>query len=225
LQTTARKRNGDFVLSGLKCNVPFAAEADWMLVYAALEGRTEGFLVKKGTAGMRVGERERNMGLHALPLYEVELRDCAVPAAQRLGGEQGADVSGVIDASRVAWAALAVGLARAAYEYALDYAKTRQAFGEAIAQRQSIAFMLAEMATEVEAARLLAWEAAWLIDQGRDASRAAYLARNLADDMALMVADRAVQVLGGHGYIRDFPVELWLRNARGFAVLEGLAVV
>lgn len=225
LQTTAGRRNGDFVLSGLKCNVPFAAEADWMLVYAALEGRTEGFLVKKGTAGLRVGERERNMGLHALPLYEVELRDCAVPAAQRLGGEEGADVSAVIDASRVAWAALAVGLARAACEYALDYAKTRQAFGEAIAQRQSIAFMLAEMATEVEAARLLAWEAAWLIDQGRDASRAAYLARNLADDMALMVADRAVQVLGGHGYIRDFPVELWLRNARGFAVLEGLAVV
>jgi alkylation response protein AidB-like acyl-CoA dehydrogenase len=118
-----------------------------------------------------------------------------------------------------------VGLGRAAYEYALDYAKKRQAFGEAIAQRQSIAFMLAEMATEVEAARLLVWEAAWLLDQGKEAAREAYLARNLADDMALMVADRAVQVLGGHGYIRDYPVELWLRNARGFAALEGLAIV
>jgi alkylation response protein AidB-like acyl-CoA dehydrogenase len=85
--------------------------------------------------------------------------------------------------------------------------------------------MLAEMATEVEAARLLVWEAAWMLDEGKDASRAAYLARCLADDMALMVADRAVQVLGGHGYIRDYPVELWLRNARGFAVLDGLAVV
>jgi alkylation response protein AidB-like acyl-CoA dehydrogenase len=155
----------------------------------------------------------------------VELKDCLVPAAQRLGGPQGADVSPVFDAARVAWAGLAVGVGRAAYEYALEYAKARKAFGEAIAQRQSIAFMLAEMATEVEAARLLAWEAAWLLDQGRDASRAAYLARNLADDMALMVADRAVQVLGGHGYIRDYPVELWLRNARGFAVLDGLAVV
>lgn len=225
LQTAARRRNGQYVLSGRKCNVPFAAEAEWMLVYAALEGRTQAFLVKSGTPGLVVGERERNMGLHALPLYEVELKDCAIPAAQRLGGEQGAELSGVMDASRIAWAALAVGLGRAAYEYALDYAKTRQAFGEAIAQRQSIAFMLAEMATEVEAARMLVWEAAWLMDEGRDASKAACLARVLADDMALMVADRAVQVLGGHGYIRDYPVELWLRNARGFAVLEGLAVV
>ena len=125
----------------------------------------------------------------------------------------------------MAWAALAVGVARAAYEYALDYAKERKAFGEAIAQRQSIAFMLAEMAIEIEAARLLVWEAAWMLDQGKDASREAYLAADLADDMALMVTDRAVQVLGGHGYIRDYPVELWLRNARGFAVLEGLAIV
>jgi alkylation response protein AidB-like acyl-CoA dehydrogenase len=131
----------------------------------------------------------------------------------------------LLDASRVAWAAMAVGVGRAACEYALEYAKSRQAFGEAIAQRQSIAFMLAEMATEVEAARLLVWEAAWLLDEGRDASRAAYLARTLADDMALMVADRAVQILGGHGYIRDYPVELWLRNARAFAVMEGLAMV
>ena len=225
LHTQAVRRGGEYVLSGRKCNVPCAAEAEWMLVYAALEGRTQAFLVRQGTRGLLVGERERNMGLHALPLYEVELRECALPSSQRLGGEQGADLSVLIDASRVAWAALAVGLGRAAYEYALDYAKTRKAFGEAIAQRQSIAFMLAEMATEVEAARLLAWEAAWLLDQGKDASRAAYFARNLADDMALMVADRAVQILGGHGYIRDYPVELWLRNARGFAVLDGLAVV
>jgi acyl-CoA dehydrogenase len=225
LQTGAVRRGGEYVLSGRKCNVPFAAEAEWMLVYAALEGRTQAFLVRQGTRGLIVGERERNMGLHALPLYEVELRDCAVPLDQRLGGEEGADLSALFDAARVAWAALAVGLGRAAYEYALEYAKTRKAFGEAVAQRQSIAFMLAEMATEVEAARLLVWEAAWLLDEGKDAARAAYLARNLADDMALMVADRAVQILGGHGYIRDYPVELWLRNARGFAVLDGLALV
>jgi alkylation response protein AidB-like acyl-CoA dehydrogenase len=225
LQTRAVRRNGEYVLTGRKCNVPCAAEAEWMLVYAALEGRPQAFLVRQGTRGLVVGERERNMGLHALPLHEVDLRDCAVPAAQRLGGEEGADVSLLFDAARVAWAALAVGVGRAACEYAIDYAKNRQAFGEAVAQRQSIAFMLAEMATEVEAARLMVWEAAWLLDQGKDASRAAYLARNLADDMALMVADRAVQALGGHGYIRDYPVELWLRNARGFAVLDGLAVV
>jgi acyl-CoA dehydrogenase len=225
LQTRAERRGGEYVLTGKKCNVPFAAEAEWMLVYAALEGRPQAFLVRQGAKGLVVGERERNMGLHALPLYEVDLRECAVPLAQRLGGEAGADVSLLFDSARVAWAALAVGVGRAAYEYALDYAKSRKAFGEAIAQRQSIAFMLAEMATEVEAARLLVWEAAWMLDEGKDASRAAYLARCLADDMALMVADRAVQVLGGHGYIRDYPVELWLRNARGFAVLDGLAVV
>jgi alkylation response protein AidB-like acyl-CoA dehydrogenase len=225
LETRAVRRGGEYVLTGTKCNVPYAAESEWMLVYAALDGATQAFLVGRGAPGLAVGERERNMGLGALPLYGVELRDCAVPAAQRLGGADGADVSGLLDASRVAWAALAVGLGRAAYEYALDYAKKRQAFGEAIGQRQSIAFMLAEMATEVEAARLLVWEAAWRLDTGQDTGREAYLARNLADDMALMVADRAVQILGGHGYIRDYPVELWLRNARGFAVLEGLAIV
>jgi acyl-CoA dehydrogenase len=225
LQTRAVRRDGQYVLSGVKCNVPYAAEAPWMLVYAALDGRTQAFLVEKGAPGLVVGDRESNMGLNALPLHAVELRECAVPAAQRLGGEDGADVSALLDASRVAWAALALGVGRAAYEYALEYAKSRKAFGEAIAQRQAIAFMLAEMATELECARLLVWEAAWLVDQGKEASREAYLARNLADDMALMVADRAVQILGGHGYIRDYPVELWLRNARAFAVMEGLAIV
>ena len=225
LETRAVRRDGKYALSGVKSNVPYAAESDWMLVYAALDGRTQAFLVQKGTAGLVVCDRERNMGLNALPLYAVELRDCLVPATQRLGGEDGADVSVLLDASRVAWAALAIGLGRAAYEYALDYAKNRKAFGEAIARRQAIAFMLAEMATELEGARLLVWEAAWLLDQGREAGREAYLARNLADDMALMVADRAVQILGGHGYICDYPVELWLRNARAFGVLEGLAIV
>jgi acyl-CoA dehydrogenase len=225
LETRAVRRNGDYVLAGSKCNVPYAAESRWLLVYASLEGRTQAFLVEQGSPGLVIGERERTMGVKALPLYAVELRDCVVPASQRLGGEDGADVSALIDASRVAWAALAVGVGRAAYEYALDYARNRKAFGEAIAQRQAIAFMLAEMATEIEAARLLVWEAAWLLDQGREASREAYLARNLADDMALMVADRAVQVLGGHGYIRDYPVEQWLRDARAFTVMEGLAIV
>jgi alkylation response protein AidB-like acyl-CoA dehydrogenase len=225
LETRAARKNGHYVLSGAKCNVPFAAESDWMLVYAALEGKPQGFLVERGAPGLVIGERETNMGVKALPLYSVELRDCTVPAARRLGGDAGADVSALFDASRVAWAALALGVGRAAYEYALEYAKNRKAFGEAIAQRQAIAFMLAEMATELECARLLVWEAAWLIDQGKPVSREAYLACNLADDMALMVADRALQILGGHGYIRDYPVELWLRNARAFAVLEGLAIV
>jgi acyl-CoA dehydrogenase len=225
LETRAVRRDGHYVLTGSKCNVPYAAESRWLIVYASLDGETRAFLVKQGAQGLVIGERERNMGIKAFPLYAVELRDCMVPANQRLGGEDRADVSALLDASRVAWAALAVGVGRATYEYALDYARNRKAFGEAIAQRQAIAFMLAEMATEIEAARLLVWEAAWLLDEGREASREAYLARNLADDMALTVADRAVQILGGHGYIRDHLVELWLRDARAFAVLDGLAIV
>jgi alkylation response protein AidB-like acyl-CoA dehydrogenase len=226
LQTTAtRDAAGGFSLSGLKCNVPFAAEAEQLLVYAALDGRTEAFLVPRGAAGLEVRRREENMGLRALPLYSVRLEGCAIPVEARLGGEQGCEFPRLLAAARVALAAMAVGVAVAAHDYALQYAKSRKAFGEAIAQRQSIAFMLAEMATELEGARMMVWEAAWLLDRGADAGRAAYLAKNFADDMVLMVADRAVQILGGHGYIRDYPVELWLRNARGFAVLDGLAMV
>jgi alkylation response protein AidB-like acyl-CoA dehydrogenase len=126
--------------------------------------------------------------------------------------------------SRVALASMAVGVARAAFEYARDYAKERRAFGQAIAQKQAIAFMLAEMAIEIDATRLLTWEAAWKSDRGEDAPREACLAKHYAANMALKVTDNAVQVLGGHGYIRDHLVELWLRNGRGFAVFEGMAM-
>ena len=223
LRARAVRSNGAYRLQGSKCNVPFAAEAEWMVVYASEEGATSAFLVRRGTEGLQVGEREQNMGLRALPLYKVELRDCFVPSALRLDG--GGGVERILSSSRVALAALAVGQARAAYDYALEYAKSRVAFGEAIAQRQAIAFMLAEMATEIEAARLLVWEAAWTLDEGGDALREAILAKTFADDMALGVTDRAVQILGGHGYIRDHPVEMWLRNGRAFAVMEGIAIV
>jgi alkylation response protein AidB-like acyl-CoA dehydrogenase len=126
----------------------------------------------------------------------------------------------------VANAALAVGVSRAAFEYSRDYAKDREVFGVKVAQKQAIAFMLAEMATEIEAIRLLTWEAAWMIDQGKEeAARHAYLADYGAADMVMMVTDRAVQILGGHGYIREHPVEMWMRNGRGFASLSGMAIV
>jgi alkylation response protein AidB-like acyl-CoA dehydrogenase len=121
---------------------------------------------------------------------------------------------------------LAVGLSRAAYEYSRDYAKDREAFGVKIAQKQSIAFMLAEMATEIEAIRLLTWEAAWMLDNHKpEAEKYAYLAATGAGDMAMMVTDRAVQILGGHGYIREHPVEMWMRNGRGIATISGMAMV
>ena len=225
LRTVAAREGQSYRISGAKCWVPFAAEAETILVYATLDGRSEAFLVPSGAAGLRIVERDATMGLKALPLYTVELTSCEVPLDARLGGEAGCEAGALVAASRTALASLAVGVARAAYEYALDYAKKRQAFGEPIARRQSIAFMLAEMATELEAARLMVWEAAWLLDSGGDARRAAALAKGFADDMVLMVADRAVQILGGHGYIRDYPVEMWLRNARAFALLEGTAIV
>lgn len=225
LKTTAKKKDGAYVLSGTKCNVPFAAESEWMLVYASLEGQCQGFLVAKGTSGVAVKERERNMGMNAFPMYSVELQDCAIPASRRLGGEAGCDFQRVLNSCRTGLASMAVGVTRAAHEFALDYAKHRKAFGEAIAQRQSIAFTLAEIITDIDAARLLVWEAAWNLDHHKDATREACLAMNFAGDVALHAADRAVQILGGYGYVRDYPVELWLRNARGFGVMEGIAIV
>lgn len=225
METTARRDGGDYVLNGLKCYVPLAHGADFILVYANEEGSPQGFLVHRDTVGLEVVEREKNMGIKALATYEVALRDCRVPAANRLGGEAGCDFARILNLSRVALAALAVGVGRAAFEYARDYARERQAFGEPIASRQAIAFMLAEMAIEVDATRLMTWEAAWKLDRGGDATREAALLKGYADDMVLTVTDRAVQTLGGHGYIREHPVEMWLRNGRGFASFDALAIV
>jgi len=224
-KTIATRKNGAYVLSGTKSNVPFAAESEWMLIYADLGGNCQGFLVTKGTPGLEIKDLEQNMGMRAFPLYSVELHECEIPASQRLGGEAGCDFSLLLNSSRIALSSMALGVARAAYEYALEYAKQRKAFGEAIAQRQSIAFMLAEMITEIEAARMLVWEAAWRVDHGKESTREAAMAMNFTGDTALMVADRAVQILGGYGFIRDHPVELWLRNARGFGVMEGITIV
>jgi alkylation response protein AidB-like acyl-CoA dehydrogenase len=222
LKTIAIADGDDFILNGLKTCVPYAAEAESLVVYAALSGVTKGFIVHKNSAGLTVSERNKLMSLNALPLYNTTLKDVRVTRASLLDG----DFAPVLASMRVTNAALAVGVARAALEYARDYAKERDAFGVKIAQKQAIAFMLAEMATEIEAIRLLTWQAAWKIDVGAsDAETDAYLAATGAADMVMMVTDRAVQVLGGHGYIRDHPVEMWMRNGRGFATFTGLAIV
>lgn len=220
MQTTAVRANGDIVLNGAKCFVPLAAESEQILVYARGEQGVTAVLVPRDAAGLSIGEREQNMGLKGLPTYELRLENCRVPAARQLAG----DVTPLLNRQRIASAGLAVGVARAAFEYARDYAKERKAFGVFIAQKQAIAFMLAEMAIEIDATRLLTWEAAWKLDRGEDATREACLARRYAATMALKVTDNAVQVLGGHGYIRDHLVELFLRNARAFAVVDGLAI-
>jgi acyl-CoA dehydrogenase len=226
LRTSAVQDGEDYILNGEKSYVPFAAEASSMIVYANLEGKTQGFIVPGGGEGLEIGEREKLMGIRAYPLYKVNLKNLRIPAANRLGGAQGHDFAPILDASRVAMAALATGMSRAAFEYARDYAKERDVFGVKVAQKQAIAFMMAEMATEIEAIRLLNWEAAWMLDnEKKEASKHAYLALSGAIDMAMMVTDRAVQILGGHGYIREHPVELWMRNGRGIAMLTGLAIV
>jgi acyl-CoA dehydrogenase len=222
LKTTAKAEGEDYILDGVKTYVPYAAEAQSLVVYASLDGVTQGFIVPKNADGLSASERVKLMSLNALPLYKVTLKGVRVPQSNLLAG----DFAPLLAAMRVTSAALALGVARAAFEYSRDYAKEREAFGVKIAQKQAIAFMLAEMATEIEAVRLLTWEAAWKLDASKeDASTAAYLAATGAADMVMMVTDRAVQVLGGHGYIRDHPVEMWMRNGRGFATFTGLAIV
>ena len=225
MQTTAKKDGNVYRLNGEKACVPFAGKAESMLVYAALDGQTQAFIVPTDVEGLIVGEREKLMGISALPMYRVKFEDLEIPIESRLGGEDEYDFSPILASAQVAIAGLAVGVSKAALDYALPYAKEREVWGVPIAQKQSIAFMLAEMATEIEAIRLLVWEAAWMLDAGKDVTKQAYLALTGASDMAIMVTDQAVQVLGGHGYIREHPVELWMRNGRGIPTFTGLAMV
>ena len=223
LTTRAEPEGDHWVLTGTKCLVPLADRADAILVYAATKEGLGAFIVEPGISGLAIGAVEKNMGIRALGTFTLELDRVRVARENRLGAE-GASLQPLVDAARVATAALAVGVARAAFDYAVTYAKDRRAFGQAIAQKQAIAFKLADMAIEIDAVRLLTWEAAWRIDQGLPATRESALARQYAADRALKITDDAVQVLGGHGYIRDHPVELWLRNAPGFATMDGLAI-
>ncbi|MGH8275176.1 MAG: acyl-CoA dehydrogenase family protein, partial [Steroidobacteraceae bacterium] len=230
LETTARRDGASFILNGRKCCVPLTDQAGLMLVYAASNREigyagVDAFIVPRDAAGLAVSAREKNMGLKGLATFELSLADCRVGSEARLGGDGGINFVRILSESRVAMAALAVGVARAAYDYARAYAKERKAFGVPIASKQAIAFMLAEMAIEIDAMRLLVWEAASRLDKGDDALKESSQARNYAAQWCLTIADNALQVLGGHGYIREHPVELWLRNARAFGVLEGLAIV
>ena len=227
LRSTAKLQGDAYILDGEKAFVPFAKEAESMLVYANLDGGTQGFIVDRHTSGLIISEeREKLMSLNALPMYRVKLENVKIPLSSRLGGASGHNVEPILASMRIATAAAAVGVANAAFEYSKNYAREREVFGVKVAQKQAIAFMLAEMRTEIEAIRLLTWEAAWKLDNNKeDAYMDAYLACTGAADMAMMVTDRAVQILGGHGYIREHPVEMWMRNGRGFSTFTGLAIV
>ncbi len=213
-----------YELHGDKCLVPWLEGDEVVLVSASCAGRAELFAVSRTAPGLRA-TRERNLGLQALPTVELELRGVRVPASARLGGDAGSDLAALLTRGRVAQSALGVGVARAAFELARDYAKQRETFGAPIATRQSIAFKLADMAIEIDGARLLTWEAAWRLDQGMPALREATLAMQQVRRIALEVCDGAVQIFGGYGYTREYLPELLLRNARGLAVCEALALV
>lgn len=229
LRTTVEEKNGALVLNGTKCMVPLADQAEHVLVYAAANGSSgpaamQAVIVDKGTPGLTVEKREKYAGLRPLPMFTATFQNCEVPKSRRVGGDKGIDYMRLLNLSRVNLCAMAVGVSRASYEYALEYAKEREAFGEPIASRQAIAFMLAESAIEIAAMRMLAWRAAWRLDRGEDATRDTTLAKMYCAEQAMKVVDYGVQILGGHGYIREHPVEMWFRNGRSFAAIEGVAI-
>ena len=224
-QTRAEAKARGYRLSGTKCLVPMGDRASHFLVSAAGERGTELFVVPRDAAGLTIQQPEKNLGLRALPTATLRLDGVEVAAADRLGGAAGSDPQRAIDRARVALAALMTGLSRAVLDYAVPYAKERVSFGKPIAQKQAIAFRLAEMHIEIESMRWLCWKAASRLEQGQVATRDAHLARDYAARQAMWIADHGVQVLGGHGFIREHPVEMWYRNARTLGVLEGAVSV
>ncbi len=225
LETKAEKKGGSYVINGKKCFVPLAKDSAHMLVAAGVDGKGELFIVSKDNPGVKIGERENNLGLYALETYPVTFENCEVSESDRLGGFQGCDYAKFLQKSRIALSAIGTGVSRASFEYARDYSRERVQFGEIIASRQSIAFMIAEMSYEVDGMRLLTWKAASALEAGKDAKRESYLAKIFAGDATMKITDYGVQILGGHGFVRDHPVERYYRNGRGIAILEGMATV
>jgi acyl-CoA dehydrogenase len=229
LRSVAKKQGAGYVLNGKKCLVANGSTAETFLVYAREGGEgwdgVAAFFVPRDAKGLVVGEKEKNMGVHALDSVSLTLTDVQLPPEARLGGEGPIDFERVMSQTRIALSALALGVARRAYDHSVEYAQERKTWGQPIATRQSVAFAVADMRIELDAARLLVWEAAWRIDRGEKATKESYLAKMISDEMVLKVTDEAVMIMGGHGFIRENPVERWLRNARGFATFEGLALV
>jgi alkylation response protein AidB-like acyl-CoA dehydrogenase len=223
-KTQAKRDGADYVLDGAKCQTPWLEGAGPVLVTAAEGDELHGFLVPRDAPGLNASP-ESNLGARALPTVELTLEGVHIPASARLGGENAQSLRPLINRGRVGLAATAVGVARAALEVSLEYAKERETFGAPIATRQAIAFKLADMAIEVDGARLLTWEAAWRLDAGLDATREAALAISQIRRVVRDVSDGAVQVFGGYGYIRDYFPEMYLRNAFGFASFEGLTLL
>ncbi len=228
LQCRAERRGEIYKLNGTKMWVTNAGEAELYLVMArsqdgAGSAGITSFVIEKGTPGFSFGKTERKMGLHSSPTRELIFEDCEVPVAQRIGEEgQGFKIAlSSLDGGRINIGAVAIGVAQAAFETARGYAQERQQFGRPIGAFQGIQFMLADMAMKIEAARLLVYEAAYKLDEGQNASMYSAMAKCFATDTAMEVTTNAVQVLGGAGYVRDYPVERYMRDVKVAQIFEG----
>lgn len=221
-QCTATANSEGYSLSGIKSMVPLGAAAQLVLVIAQLaDGNPAAFIVEGTPQGM-TRTAESNMGLIGADMATLTFDNVQLTAEAQLG-EGAFDLQRFIDFSRIGICALAVGTCQAVLDYVTPYCNERIAFGEPISNRQSVAFMIADMAIELEALRLMTWRAAALAERGEDFHEAAYLAKVFCDKHAMKIGTDGVQLLGGHGFCREHPVELWYRNLRAVATLEGLA--
>ena len=232
IRTTAVRDGDHYVLNGQKRFITHGGIADLYAVFATVdpsrghEGLTA-FIVEADAPGLSAGKKEKKMGMRACHTGDVIMEDVRVPVENRLG-EEGAGfyiAMKSFEHTRPVVAACAVGVARAAYEYAFQYAQERVQFGKPIMAKQAIRFMLADMATEIDAARLLTWRAAWRADQGLPCNVQASMAKVFAADMAMRTTTDAVQILGGYGYMREYPVEKWMRDAKILQIVEGTSQI
>ncbi len=227
LQCRAERRDDCYALNGTKMWVTNGGEADiYLLMARTSSGSASGiscFVVEKGTPGFAFGKIERKMGLHSSPTRELLFDNCSIPIENRIGEESlGFKIAlSSLDGGRINIGAIAVGVAQAAFETASGYARERQQFGQRIGAFQGIQFLLADMAMKIEAARLLVYEAAYKLDTGQNASMYASMAKCFATDTAMEVTTNAVQVLGGAGYVRDYPVERYMRDVKVAQIFEG----
>jgi len=228
LETTATRQNGGYVLNGTKIFVTNGSEADIVVVFATIDKslRHKGitaFIVEKDTPGFSVGKHENKLGHRGSSTAELIFDNCFVPEANRLGDEgQGFRIAlETIDSSRCTIGAQALGVAQAAFDKSLSYAKERQQFGQPIVNFQAIQWFLADMSTYLDAARLLVYRAAWLEDQGLPFVKEAAMAKLYASEVSSFVTNKAIQIYGGYGYVKDYPIERYLRDAKITEIYEG----
>ncbi|MEO0437932.1 MAG: acyl-CoA dehydrogenase family protein [Pseudomonadota bacterium] len=223
-QCVARPHGEDYSIHGEKCMVPLGASAELLLVIAYLENQgPRAFIVEGNPEGLS-RTPEEHMGLRTIELATLQFENVIVPASAMLG-EGNFDLQRFVSFSRIGLCALAVGCCQGVLDYVKEYVNERTAFGEPISNRQAVAFMVADMAIELEAMRLMTWRAASRAEQGLDFHEQAYLAKVACAEHAMKIGTNGVQLLGGHGFCREHPVEMWYRNLRAIAILDGVASV